>query len=631
MKKTVMLAAIFCWLLVTGASAQWSGGHDYEPFLVEGKTWLYHEYNVNLGGERTSDINEITYTVLGDTLVEELDCKKIRYYNKGEQKISTGVAYEKDKKVYSVNQTGDTTLIFDFDMNVGDTLLQMTMDEYSEITEVTGLIDFHNNGNQYQGIVLETFYETNGRLTEVSPYDTLIVGVGYSEGIDPINYMGSCVRRFVSCTWPDGRQYVTEYGKKYLEEQDKDYEPFIVEGKEWLCEWEHGITGDKRIERYMLQGDTVIDGVVWKKMYENGVCYRVWREENKKIYALSINDSGSVPELMYDFNLSVDDTLLTINHTDTDNYACYRVKSQDTIVQNDCTYHLQTIHFYLVQDGEKNELSEVLWIEGVGSEFCPTMNLPYVGNPTTLISCTWPDGRQYVTEYGKKYLEEQDKDYEPFLVEGKEWRVHSRGGIGLMTDLNEYYKIDGDTLVGDRTYKKVYCHEEGTIDGKPVSSKEEPSYLMYEDGRKVYYVVTGKDNDPKLLYDFGLNPDESFGNTDYVLERIDTVAQSGQDYAKYSLTTSGQNTVTWIEGVGSTIDLLCSTEMLVGATMDLVSCTWPDGRQYITEYGKKYLEGIHSIKNEEMNNTIYDLQGRRVENPKQGEIYIQNGKKYINK
>ena len=39
------------------------------------------------------------------------------------------------------------------------------------------------------------------------------------------------------------------------------------------------------------------------------------------------------------------------------------------------------------------------------------------------------------------------------------------------------------------------------------------------------------------------------------------------------------------------------------------------------------IEGIHSIKNEEKNNAIYDLQGRRVENPKQGEIYIQNGKK----
>ena len=41
------------------------------------------------------------------------------------------------------------------------------------------------------------------------------------------------------------------------------------------------------------------------------------------------------------------------------------------------------------------------------------------------------------------------------------------------------------------------------------------------------------------------------------------------------------------------------------------------------------IEGIHSIKNEElkMNNGMFDLQGRRVENPKQGEIYIQKGKK----
>ena len=45
------------------------------------------------------------------------------------------------------------------------------------------------------------------------------------------------------------------------------------------------------------------------------------------------------------------------------------------------------------------------------------------------------------------------------------------------------------------------------------------------------------------------------------------------------------------------------------------------------------LSGIRSIKNEELekNNAIYDLQGRRVAHPKQGEIYIQNGKKYINK
>ena len=52
------------------------------------------------------------------------------------------------------------------------------------------------------------------------------------------------------------------------------------------------------------------------------------------------------------------------------------------------------------------------------------------------------------------------------------------------------------------------------------------------------------------------------------------------------------------------------------------------GKYTIVEYDAT---GIRSIKNEEMNNTIYDLQGRRVMHPKQGEIYIQKGKKYINK
>ena len=44
-------------------------------------------------------------------------------------------------------------------------------------------------------------------------------------------------------------------------------------------------------------------------------------------------------------------------------------------------------------------------------------------------------------------------------------------------------------------------------------------------------------------------------------------------------------------------------------------------------------EGIRSINNEElkMNNGMFDLQGRRVTEPQKGKIYIQKGKKYINK
>ena len=45
------------------------------------------------------------------------------------------------------------------------------------------------------------------------------------------------------------------------------------------------------------------------------------------------------------------------------------------------------------------------------------------------------------------------------------------------------------------------------------------------------------------------------------------------------------------------------------------------------------LEGIRSINNEElkMNNEMFDLQGRRITEPQKGKIYIQKGKKYINK
>ena len=407
MKKLVVL----CYLLI------WAGKClaqiDYEPFLLEGKTWLYHEYDVNFGGERTSDINEITYTVLGDTLVEKLDCKIIRYYNKKKLESSKGVAYERDKKVYSVNQTGDTTLIFDFGMNVGDTLLQMTMDEYSEITEVTGLIDFHNNGNQYQGIVLETFYETNGRLTEVSPYDTIILGIGYSEGIDPINYMGSCVRRFVSCTWPDGRQYITEYGKKYLEEQNnKDYEPFLVEGKTWWYHSEHIFDDTLKFDEvYTLRGDTLIDGKIWKKVYVSysddapdsfsSGYYAALLEEDRKVYFIQRRYSESFLE--FDFGLQIGQSPdVQIEH---ENDCRIILTKVDTMSVNE-GFNLRVLTFEEEKPREYDPFY-LKWIEGVGN-----LHFPLQGGVrktgayyTELVSCTWPDGRQYVTEYGKKYLE----------------------------------------------------------------------------------------------------------------------------------------------------------------------------------------------------------------------------------
>lgn len=86
---------------------------------------------------------------------------------------------------------------------------------------------------------------------------------------------------------------------------------------------------------------------------------------------------------------------------------------------------------------------------------------------------------------------------------------------------------------------------------------------------------------------------------------------------------------TLIVGVGyKTNGIPIDTEIL-GDIRLFVSCTWPDGRQYVTEYGKMYLEGIHSIKNEKFkkNNEMYDLQGRKVTHPKKREIYIQNGRK----
>ena len=252
------------------------------------------------------------------------------------------------------------------------------------------------------------------------------------------------------------------------------------------------------------------------------------------------------------------------------------------------------------------------------------------------VSCTWPDGRQYITEYGKKYLEEQNnKDYEPFLVEGKTWLVAVNSPFNSEWDHTETYLLQDEETMDDVVSMKMY--RLGAGDTVYVST-------LYEKDRKVYF----RDEDQwKLFYDFGLDVGEStereeigdgcytcFVNNEISYEEQDAVSYKKMQM-KYNVEFDSGDRYTqepeiyWIEGVGSMCGPTYNYYPVDSYTHMLIFCTWPDGRQYVTEYGKKYLEGIRSIKNEQlkMNNEMYDLQGFRAMHPKKGGIYIRNGKK----
>ena len=116
MKKTVMLAAIFCWLLVTGASAQWSGGHEYQPFLKEGKTWLVQYDKVPI--ERNHYPNDSCFFYLkGDTTINDQVYMKAYRQFIGSEPIYYAALRETDKTVYMIHGTrseSEESTLYDF-------------------------------------------------------------------------------------------------------------------------------------------------------------------------------------------------------------------------------------------------------------------------------------------------------------------------------------------------------------------------------------------------------------------------------------------------------------------------------------------------------------------------------------
>lgn len=177
------------------------------------------------------------------------------------------------------------------------------------------------------------------------------------------------------------------------------------------------------------------------------------------------------------------------------------------------------------------------------------------------------------------HAQSPELEYRPFAEDGKVWESQV-GGIKENVYGNQ---IDGDTLIGGETWKKVYNYvlmpELGTS-----------YYAAIRDvGKKVYAVAKGSDR-PRLLYDFGLREGDlvrcgvegnAFGclldkdeQADTLLgfplvyclrvERIDTVLARGLQHRRFTLTLldkykeplgneseGGNGNVVWVEGVGS--------------------------------------------------------------------------------
>ena len=215
-------------------------------------------------------------------------------------------------------------------------------------------------------------------------------------------------------------------------------------------------------------------------------------------------------------------------------------------------------------------------------------------------------------------------------VDGKEWNIRvnvTHEDVPYTSDVRMW--VDGDTIVGDVRYKKLYKQETPRWEGG--EEKLDVGYCR-QNGNKYY-------QNGKLMFDFGLsNPndamivDNKVGLYAYVFQTGDTILADGRN-RKYQTMYwwkgyEGEDidiTIkdTWVEGIGSlSMGIYDNVFGKYNQTVELQNCMYNGIYLY-----KKDDTAINNVSSN-VSSPYYDLMGRKVENPTRG-IYIKDGKKVI--
>ena len=260
------------------------------------------------------------------------------------------------------------------------------------------------------------------------------------------------------------------------------YRPFIEEGKVWKVGdiW----SGDpiKLVEYYYFDGDTIIDGRTCKKM----MCQRyvapdnvdddnvlqepslryvgAWYEEDKKVMYCS--ESSNQLALWYDFSLNANDTVDIGGF-----YPCVIGPRKTGGIDG-----FKGVHREVLSVIDDQYYPNVIWMEGVGTEFYPVLNVQegenyYIICPmylNVLMSCTVGDEVIYLND---KY----EDGATPGVMEANKRRIDfthtvktrpkapKQGAAGVQLLYGEYssLQLDIDLYPLDDTWQVCIADETG--------------------------------------------------------------------------------------------------------------------------------------------------------------------------
>ena len=244
----------------------------------------------------------------------------------------------------------------------------------------------------------------------------------------------------------------------------------------------------------------------------------------------------------------------------------------------------------------------------------------------------------------KSSLYAQD-DYRPFVKEGKTWNyiIYTNGQESFPARL----VIEGDTTIENVEYKKVMHYSD--VHWTDEMSKDFLYAVIREKDKKVYfryiyYVDVYNCLEPSneaLIYDFGLNVGDIFvedfsGYPFYWATKLKLESIEEKDGKRiFHFSTGDNSTRQWMEGVGGCkgigLEERFDNPTCIDCTLyfpTLVSCTLGDEVLCRFDDEGNVVLGVEEVKADvNKDNSVYDLQGRRLSAEPSHGIYIKDGKK----
>ena len=304
--------------------------YEYTPLVREGVMWEYVHTGMNHdNGEYytyktycyISGTVEVDGKVYHKCFVENtnLDDVCVAYLREEDKRVYMMSVWEdSDREIYFYNTNGKEELIYDFNLNVGDT--------YSSY-----ITDLEVKNVKYEEVdgTVRKIYEVYGErklensYTESNSY-TIVEGIGVTDGWGGI-FCFPYIQDFIGAPYPVFDQQIFH-----------EYTPLVEEGKVWYYTESWGWLAVIDNARVAMRGQDEINGKVYTKCWlyydhcefseDDAMLLCYMREEDKRVYMIPAVDSEHCPSfflgyesyasdiadaqeyLLYDFNLSAGDS-----------------------------------------------------------------------------------------------------------------------------------------------------------------------------------------------------------------------------------------------------------------------------------------------------------------------------------